>query len=321
MSCHRVLLVDDDPLNQYLICESLRQLDLECNCADSAERAWDLLQDSALCYDAVVLDRMLPGMSGIELLQRIKAQPHLAQLPVIMQTGAASPEQVREGLAAGAYYYLTKPFEPEQLVAILRAALSDALERGSLERHRRAQAATLRLLDQARFFFRTVAEAQQLATFLSSIFPNSEAVALGLAELLINAVEHGNLGISYAEKSRLRFEDRWDSEVLRRQALPEHRYKRASIVISMRADDVVFTITDEGPGFDWRRYLEFDPDRAYDPNGRGIALARQLSFSRLEYRDPGNVAEAVVGLEVDAFRAAEPRMHARTEALACRVEP
>lgn len=317
MSGHRVLLVDDDPLNQYLICESMSELALECDCVESGERAWGLLQDPAAHYDVVVVDRILPGMSGIELLQRMKAEAQLARLPVIMQTGAAAPEQVREGLAAGAYYYLTKPFQPEQLVAILRAALSDARERGASEQHRGVQAATLRLLDEARFSFRTIAEAQRLAAFLSAIFPNADAIALGLTELLINAIEHGNLGISYAEKSRLRREDCWESEVLRRLALSEHRDKRATVMVSMRADDVVFTIADQGLGFDWRRYLEFDPDRAYDPNGRGIALARQMSFARLEYRDPGNVVEAVVSL--NAIPETVSALAAQTEmgALSC----
>ncbi len=50
----------------------------------------------------------------------------------------------------------------------------------------------------------------------------------------------------------------------------------------------IFEITDEGEGFDWRRFLDFDPERAFAPNGRGIALSRQLSFSSLTYIPPGN---------------------------------
>jgi len=47
-------------------------------------------------------------------------------------------------------------------------------------------------------------------------------------------------------------------------------------------------IEDEGPGFDWLRYLEFDPERAFDPNGRGIALARMSGAARVEYQGCGN---------------------------------
>jgi len=56
-------------------------------------------------------------------------------------------------------------------------------------------------------------------------------------------------------------------------------------------------VRDEGPGFRWREFLELDPSRAFAPNGRGIALARELAFSGLEYKDPGNLVVAIVALE------------------------
>ena len=59
-------------------------------------------------------------------------------------------------------------------------------------------------------------------------------------------------------------------------------------------DRLEFTVVDEGAGFDWQRYVEFDPDRAGDPNGRGIAMARMLSFASLEYRGNGNTAVATI---------------------------
>jgi hypothetical protein len=48
------------------------------------------------------------------------------------------------------------------------------------------------------------------------------------------------------------------------------------------------TIQDEGDGFDWQKYLDFDPERAFDPHGRGIAMARMMSFDALEYQGKGN---------------------------------
>lgn len=60
------------------------------------------------------------------------------------------------------------------------------------------------------------------------------------------------------------------------------------------ADRVSFTITDQGEGFDWRRFLNFDPERAFDPNGRGIAMARMMSFAEVEYQGKGNVVVATV---------------------------
>ena len=64
------------------------------------------------------------------------------------------------------------------------------------------------------------------------------------------------------------------------------------------ANELIFTIRDGGPGFDWRAYLEFSPERAFDPNERGIALARQMSFSSLEYQGNGNIVVARIARDL-----------------------
>ena len=112
---------------------------------------------------------------------------------------------------------------------------------------------------------------------------------MGLVELLVNAVEHGNLGITYAEKSALRQASRWEDEVERRLSQEPWRSRRARVALRREGSQVEFTITDEGAGFDWKPFLDFDPARAFDLNGRGIAMARKLGFSSLEYRGAGNI--------------------------------
>ena len=64
--------------------------------------------------------------------------------------------------------------------------------------------------------------------------------------------------------------------------------------IALRRDgnEIEFTISDEGAGFDWLPYLQLDPDRAFDLNGRGIAMANMLGFSSLEYQGAGNIVVA-----------------------------
>ena len=139
-------------------------------------------------------------------------------------------------------------------------------------------------------------EAREIGVFLSGLCPVPDMAVIGLVELLVNAIEHGNLGISYADKTRLRHEGAWDHEVRRRLLLPENKHKRAEVAVVRSSDELSFTIRDHGPGFDWRKYMEFDPERAFDPNGRGIAMARQLSFSRLVYEGRGNMVVAAVKL-------------------------
>lgn len=296
MSRWHVLAVDDEPLNLEIMREYLDDPRIDLDLAPNAERGWQRLQEAATPYDLVILDRMMPGMNGIELMRRMKADSRFRRIPVVMQTAASSPEQVREGIAAGAYYYLTKPYEPGALLAIVRGALADVEDHAAAVARAAVQAEALRMLESAEFRFRSLDEANRLAGLLASLCPSPETAVLGLTELMVNAVEHGNLGISYAEKVALKRADDWEAEVGRRLALPEYRDRRAYVSVRRTPDEITFVIRDEGSGFDWRRYLDFEPERAFDPNGRGIAMARAMAFSRLEYRGSGN--EVAAGLKI-----------------------
>ncbi|MRR51245.1 MAG: response regulator [Rhodocyclaceae bacterium] len=294
MAHWRILAVDDEPVNLEIIAEILDSPDYTLDMAEDGAAAWQRLHSGA--YDLLILDRMMPRMDGMELLRRLKADARFNALPVIMQTAASSPDQVREGLEAGAYYYLAKPYEPRTLSAIVRSALEEIAERRSAERQEETHRMVFGLAQRCEFAFRTLEEAQRLASFFSVLCPDPGSAGLGLTELLVNAVEHGNLGISYTEKSRLRFDDAWEAEIQRRLQLPELASRVAKVVFQRESDALVFIVTDQGAGFDWTHYLEFDPARACDPNGRGIAMARLMAFSSLEYQGCGNVAVARIQL-------------------------
>ena len=115
-----------------------------------------------------------------------------------------------------------------------------------------------------------------------------------LIELLVNAVEHGNLGLSYEEKTQLKLNDGWRDEIDRRSALPENAAKQVHLSFQRLNETVTIRITDQGHGFPWQEFLDFNPDRACDPNGRGIALARMMSFCSIHYEGCGNVAVATL---------------------------
>ncbi len=295
MNQARVLVVDDEAINLEILVEYFEgETAFAISTADSGESAWSLLQAPENEFKLILLDRMMPGLDGIGLLRRMKADARLASIPVIMQTAASSAAQIREGLEAGAYYYLTKPYRRDALLAIVHAALADAEARDSLRHQLHQHVHSLQFLNHASFSIRTVEEAGQLASFIAQACPNPETAVMGISELLINGVEHGNLGLTYADKSKLKLEDRWDSEVLRRSQLPENRDKRVNLDFSREGEMLHLRITDQGQGFDWEKFLEIDPERAFDPNGRGIALARMLSFSSIRYEGIGNVAVATL---------------------------
>lgn len=302
MAHDRVLIVDDEELNLLLIQEFLAEESLVLDVYSDPLAAWERLQQPDIDYDLVVLDRMMPGLDGMEFLRRMKREGRFLNIPVVIQTAASSPEQVREGLAAGAYYYLTKPYEPEALTSIVRGALEDRRNRRQLSSLALQVEESGKLLRSVEYRFSSLAHIESLVPVLAALSPRPERVAPGLADLMVNAIEHGNLGMTYQEKSKLKWEGGWEDEIARRLALPEYAGRYASIRVERieTPASLRYTITDQGQGFDWERFLDFDPERAYDPNGRGIAMARMMSFTTLDYPTGGNQVVATVLLD-DGF--------------------
>jgi hypothetical protein len=122
----------------------------------------------------------------------------------------------------------------------------------------------------------------------------------GLLELLLNAVEHGNLGITYDEKSHLLDLGQLDEEIARRLQEPAYAGRCAVATFIRHGEDLYLSVIDEGSGFDWRPFLHLDPQRAFDTHGRGIATAKMVSFDSLEYHGTGNHVETVVHLHPPA---------------------
>ena len=116
----RILVVDDDPKMINLVREVLGLIPCETLVAVNGESALALLHqevDSGTPVDAVLLDVMMPGEDGFRILERMKADPHLGQTPVILITGLDSIMAKTRGLQMGADDYIIKPFDPQELMA------------------------------------------------------------------------------------------------------------------------------------------------------------------------------------------------------------
>lgn len=285
----KLLVVDDEPLNREIISEFLDGSGYELVMAEDGEAAWNVLQHAAEEeFDAVILDRMMPRMDGMTLLKRVKQEARFKTMPVIMQTAAATTEQIAEGLQNGAYYYLTKPYDGRVLSSVVTAALSDRNVLREMQQKAKEELQLFQMMREGAFRFQTLEQARALAPVLATVAADAPAVSLGLLELLVNAVEHGNLGITTAEKTQLLNDGKWEEEIKRRLGALEHKAKFAYVSVKVIGSKAHFVIRDSGPGFNWRRFMDFDPERAFAPNGRGIALARQLSFPDLEFHGNGN---------------------------------
>lgn len=292
----RILLVEDEEIIAIIIQDLLAAQGFQVAvCADGLA-AWERLRADRPGYDVILLDRGLPGMDGMALLRRIKNDPVLAHTPVVMETALGDKDSIREGLIQGAYYYLTKPFQAEVLLAVVGAALQQSREYRDMVNSVRRAERPLALLHNGSFRYRDLEEGRLLANYLAHACPEPERVVQGLQELLVNAVEHGNLGISYADKGALLLAGALQEEVQRRLQMPEYRDRHIEVDFQRQPESLRFTIQDQGDGFDWESYLDFSPERAFDLHGRGIAMAGKLSFDRLEYQGNGNTVIAMVDL-------------------------
>ena len=121
---NRVLVVEDEAAIAELVALNLRHAGFEVTIADTADAAQSAI-DRAL-PDLVLLDWMLPGMSGIDFARQLRADPRTRRLPIIMLTARAEERDKIEGLDIGADDYVTKPFSVSELMARVRALLRRA---------------------------------------------------------------------------------------------------------------------------------------------------------------------------------------------------
>ncbi|MDP2825348.1 MAG: response regulator [Sulfuritalea sp.] len=256
--------------------------------------AWEKIDSDPSRFDLMLLDKQMPRLDGISLLKRMKTDGRFQDLPVIMLTSDNRQEDIVEGLAGGAHYYLSKPATEEMLQAVIKNALDEFRQRRELRALVGRQANNLNLLRRAEFRCRTLPEARDLALLLADASMDPARTVTGYSELLINAVEHGNLGISYAEKSRLLQEGRWLEEVEARLGHPDYSTRLVDVTLEKTVAACRVTISDQGKGFDWTTYVEFSPERVFDLNGRGIAMSKALSFDSMEYLGNGSSVVATV---------------------------
>ncbi|MCX6134349.1 MAG: response regulator [Ignavibacteriales bacterium] len=280
-----VLVVDDEEPLRDVLRRMLEEEGCGVLTASNGSEALKILQTHPDSISVVILDWMMPQMTGIELLRWMKTQRRIEHIPVIMLTALDDPARIKEGIDAGAFYYLIKPFQRMLLNSILRAAVADYHAFRHLLDTLQQYKKPIALLEEGVFRFRTPQEAEQVAVVIASATPDPEH-AMVIAELLLNAVEHGNLGITYAEKGKLVDENAWEEEVTRRLALPENAERNVEVRMKRVGSNLQVEIEDQGTGFDYQRYLSIDESRLFDNHGRGIAIAR--AALNIEFVGTGN---------------------------------
>ncbi|EOQ88491.1 7TM diverse intracellular signaling [Leptospira yanagawae serovar Saopaulo str. Sao Paulo = ATCC 700523] len=139
----------------------------------------------------------------------------------------------------------------------------------------------------------------QLSKYLTTI--EQTEIRSSVREIIINAVEHGNLNISFEEKSNALLEGNYLEFLQKRQEDPRYRQKKVKIEYSFSHEFVAYRITDEGRGFDHKKHMEKSIDainEAHVQHGRGILMTKSV-FDRIEYNEKGNQVSLIKFLNRD----------------------
>ena len=134
MAKRKILVVDDDPTMVKLINVNLKLNNYSVVEATSGEQALEVIEAEGL--DLVVLDIMMPGVDGWEVLKRIRSNPETQEMPVILVTAKTQDSDVIRGWELGADEYVIKPFNPLLLVEVIKMVLDRSYDE-RLERRKK----------------------------------------------------------------------------------------------------------------------------------------------------------------------------------------
>ncbi len=122
MSTPRILLAEDEPQIARLIEYILRKEGYDIIWAENGIKAWQTVQTEDL--DLILLDLMLPLMSGFEILEKVKSDTNYKNIPVVILTAKSHDRDVQKGMDMGADKYIKKPFNPVDLIDQIHSVLN-----------------------------------------------------------------------------------------------------------------------------------------------------------------------------------------------------
>lgn len=288
----KVLVVDDSPVDRRLAGRLIEKLgDIELFYAPDGKAALD--QVAAHFPDLVVTDMQMPELDGFGLVEALKHQYPL--IPVVLMTAAGSEAIAAQALLAGAASYVPKSALADDLADVCQRVLAMSHARRSQARltSRIIRSTTDYELENERELLLSLSSQLHLQFTALRLCPESEALRIGIAleEALLNAFYHGNLECP----SHLREADgnQYEQLAAKRGGESPYRERRIHVTVSLSPTEALWTIRDEGPGFDVRALPDpTDPEYLERPHGRGLLLMRTF-MSEVAYNDRGNEVRMV----------------------------
>lgn len=286
-----VLVVDDSPLDRKLVGSLLeKKFGWQIEYAASGTEALARIKQSP--PDLVITDIAMPEMDGLELVQHIcKAFP---EVPVILMTAYGSDLLAVEALERGAASYVPK----SQLATRIAETADSVLRIAEQNRERERLFECLEFIEfeyvldnEPELIQPLVSVVQQtLAGVRFTDFPGRLQMGIALKEALQNALYHGNLEISKEEieavSDRLLEKNELSLVEQRRRELP-YRDRRIRVRIKISREEAVFTVTDDGPGFDVEKTVRKKDESPELEQQRGLSLM-QTFMDEVRFNEKGN---------------------------------
>ena len=123
MESEEILLIEDEVISRKVIADTLTRAGYMVKTCEDGKQALDHLRQHRQHYRLIILDRLMPVMDGLEFLQKLQQESLLGKTAVIMLTAVKEHEAIFDALEAGVHEYLTKPVDPEQLLALVKEML------------------------------------------------------------------------------------------------------------------------------------------------------------------------------------------------------
>lgn len=287
----KVLIIEDDFISRKYMYDLLSYSGYDCYTAQNAADGLDVY--TKVKPSAVVCNLIMHGISGLEFLRLIKQK--YPEANVILTTSQSSEKLVIQALKLGAKGYVKKPIQDTEILPILEKIEKNKIEKtSSVNDYGCVTNGNITLKFNTEYGAPSLI-VDRLMREVNNIFDDDDQndIAIGLSELVTNAIEHGNLNISYEEKQEVTLTDKLDELYFKRLSDSKLASRKVTINYEFSPKSCSWIISDEGNGFDWTAV----PDPTLEENiiklsGRGIYITKRF-FDSLEYLGKGNVVKVV----------------------------
>lgn len=283
----KILIVEDDLASREYLKNAIEIEGHEYKAAENGREGLEIF--SEFKPDLVLCDIQMPIMDGLELLEAIRGKK--SNSIFIMITAFSTEDYAVKAFHLGANNYIKKPVRQSDLIGLLQ-------KYEAVVKNRKAVAPKVpgNLLHREFVLeFPTHTEmvpkvVDYLIQETGNLFSSDEKISieLGLVELFTNSIEHGNLEISFQEKSEALKNGKLERLYEDRLNDPKLASRKIRVQFEMIGSRCTWIIEDEGKGFDWKDIQSnIEEERLFDLNGRGIFIC-QFLFDELEYSGRGN---------------------------------